>query len=478
MSRWLPSPYVLFAAVVVTLLATVSAVRGPIDADFYWHLTAGHLIVESGSVPSTDPFSFTWLGQPWTPHEWLGEVLLYLSTSALGLGLTGALFGLLSAAGPLLAGAAMVRLGLPNRPVMLAVAPAVLVLMPYATIRPQVFTWLLLGGLLAALVLLRPQHRLRVWLLPVAFLAWANLHGMYVIGLGVLAAYVAFTLAGRTPMAPRRWTMLGVLVVAVLATMVTPAGPAGLLYPLRYVEPGDWGLQHIAEWQPPRIDDPRNVGLALVIVSVLLTRLRRADGWLKLTAVLGVAGALIAVRNAPLAAVAAIPALACGWAMMLRPAAEPFSERTARMRRGIEIIVTAALVVAIALIVPGIRGLSGAVAVPRQFPVSATDALGQRQPNANVLTEYGWGGYLIYRLHDEGGHVFVDGRNDMYDQRILDDYLRIRNADPAWMQLAEHYGVQAILLPPSAPLVPAASGSGWCNAYADAVAVLLLPSCS
>jgi hypothetical protein len=477
MSRWLPSPYVLFAVVVGVLLSTVSAVRGPIDADFYWHVTAGRLMVESGSVPSNDPFSFTWLGQPWTPHEWLGEVLLFLSTSALGLGLTGALFGLLSAGGPLLAGAAMIRRGVSNRAVMLAVAPAVVVLLPYTTMRPQIFTWLLLGGLLAALVLLRPEHRLRVWLIPAAFLLWANLHGMYVIGLGVLAAHVAFTLAGRTSMAPRRWTMLGVLAVSLLATMATPAGPFGLLYPLRYVEPGDWGLQHIVEWQPPRIDDVRNVGLALVLLSVLLTRLRSADGWLKLTAVLGVAGALVAVRNAPLVAVTAIPGLACGWGTLLRPRRQPFPVRTARVRRWIEVVVAAVLVVAIALIVPGIRGLSGAVAVPQQFPVAGTDALAQRSPDANVLTEYGWGGYLIYRLHDLGGHVFVDGRNDMYDQRILDDYLRIRSADPAWKQLADQYGVEAILLPPSAPVIAAATSAGWCQAYADGVATLLLRSC-
>ena len=472
MSRWLPSPYALFAAVVVVLLGTVSAVRGPIDADFYWHVTAGRLIVDSGSVPSTDPFSFTWLGQPWTPHEWLGEVLLSLGVGSLGP--MGFLFGALSAAGPLLAGGAMVRQGLPNRAVMLAVTPAVIVLLPYTTMRPQAFTWLLLGGLLAALVLARPEQRLRIWLIPVAFLLWANLHGMYVIGLGVLAAYTVFTLAGWTPMAPRRRTMLGVLVASVLATMATPAGPVGLLYPLRYLEPGDWGLQHIAEWQPPRLDDPRNIGLALVILSVVVTRLRTADGWLKLTAVLGVAGALVAVRNAPLAAVAAIPAVAYGWGMLLRPPRESRSERTAQTRRGIEMIVTAVLIVAIALIVPGIRGLSGAVAVPQQFPVAATDELAIRQPDANVLTEYGWGGYLIYRLSPSGGHVFVDGRNDMYDQRILDDYLRIRNADPIWQQLVDQYGVQAMVLPPSAPVIGAATGSGWCNDHADAVAVLLI----
>jgi hypothetical protein len=70
--------------------------------------------------------------------------------------------------------------------------------------------------------------------------------------------------------------------------------------------------------------------------------------------------------------------------------------------------------------------------------------------------------------------VFVDGRNDMYDQQILDDYLRIRNADPAWQQLADRYDVEAILLPPSAAVTTAAIGKGWCREYGDAVAVLLL----
>jgi hypothetical protein len=476
MSRWLPSPYALFAIVVAALLGTLSAVRGPVDADYWWHVTVGRLIVESASVPSTDPFSFTWLGQPWTPHEWLGEVLLYLSVSGLGIGLTGFLFGLLSAAGPLLAGAAMIRLGLPNRAVMLAVTPAAVVLLPYATMRPQVFTWMLLGGLVAGLVLLRPDSRRWIWLLPVVFLLWANLHGMYVIGLGVLAAYALFTLTGHTPMAPHRGLVASVLLVSLLATMATPAGPAGLLYPLRYIEPGDWGLLHIAEWQPPRVDDARNIGLALVIVSIVVTRLRKAPRWLALTAVLGVVGALLAVRNSPLAAVAAVPALAHGWATLL-PAPQPHSERMALQRRFIETVVAGVLVVAIGVVVPGIRGLSGDSVVPRQFPVAATDALVEQEPAANVLTEYGWGGYLIYRTHDLGGHVFVDGRNDMYDEQILDDYLRIRNAQDFWPALLLRYRVQAILLPPSAPIIDAALDNGWCERHRDDVAVLIMGSC-
>ena len=68
----------------------LTATKGVQDPDFFWHVTAGQLLVQTGHVPSVDPFSFTWLGKPWTPHEWLSEVLIYWLVS--GLGRSGALF--------------------------------------------------------------------------------------------------------------------------------------------------------------------------------------------------------------------------------------------------------------------------------------------------------------------------------------------------------------------------------------------------
>ena len=61
------------------------------------------------------------------------------------------------------------------------------------------------------------------------FVLWANLHGLYVIGLGVVGVYLLFTLAGRTPMSPARGWVLASLVGAIGASMLTPAGPIGIL---------------------------------------------------------------------------------------------------------------------------------------------------------------------------------------------------------------------------------------------------------
>ena len=154
-----------------------------------------------------------------------------------------------------------------------------------------------------------------LWLLPL-FALWANLHGLYVVGLGVVGVYALFTFAGRTPMAPAwRW-VLGAGIGAFLASALTPAGPLGLLYPLRYLGigggAGAWGLKNIQEWQSPNFHDPANLGLLALIIAVALVGRRVAPGWLTFLAYLGVAMALVALRNTPIAAVFAVPVLALG----------------------------------------------------------------------------------------------------------------------------------------------------------------------
>jgi hypothetical protein len=114
----------------------------------------------------------------------------------------------------------------------------------------------------------------------------------------------------------------------------------------------------------------------------------------------------------------------------------------------------------------------------KRFPVAGVDRLLELAPDANLLAEYGWGGYAISRIYPRGGRVFVDGRNDMYSQQVLEDYSAIRSADSDWQALATQYGVEAILLPPITTLTrgPAAA-AGWCEAYRDDIQVLYLRNC-
>src|SRR6476620_6781638 len=45
------------------------------DGDVSWHIATGQWILDHRAIPHTDPFSYTWLGKPWVPIEWLAEVI-------------------------------------------------------------------------------------------------------------------------------------------------------------------------------------------------------------------------------------------------------------------------------------------------------------------------------------------------------------------------------------------------------------------
>ena len=216
----------------------------------------------------------------------------------------------------------------------------------------------------------------------------------------------------------------------------------------------------------------------LLILAVLANGMRATPGWLNVLAILGVLGALLATRNVPIAGLVTMPTLILGLSDRLPArATPPASVQTGR--RMMEIGLATTVLVATAIILPRLPAVAGDEVIPRSFPVAAVDRLADLQPNARVFAEYGWGGYVIYRLYDEGARVFVDGRNDMYDEPILEAFVAIRNAEPGWEAILERYGgVDAILVPPAAALARAGSASReWCVAHADEVATLLLRDC-
>lgn len=480
----LPSTATVFAAGLAGIMVVIVLAKGLTDPDFFTHVRTGQLIVETGQVPTADPFSFTWAGQPWILHEWLSEVFMYLLVSSVGVLPSLVVFGMIP--GTLLAilGLDLVRRGVPLRPVALACILAAWLFIPYVTIRPQAFSWLLMAVLVTFLWSLdstRPRRAL--WLIPL-FVLWANVHGLWVVGLGVVALYVLFTVAGRTPMAApaaRGW-IAAAFIGCLLAVMLTPAGPAGVLYPLRYIDAGDWGMANIHEWQSPDFHGAAHWGLLALILTLLAVGLRGgAPGWMGALTIVGVAISLISLRNAPLLAVWSVPvvamSLASRWPARLTPRPVPASQVGARrvMEAATALVI---VVVSAVLVLPQTPAAHLEETVASEFPEAPMDIVLGLDPDARILAEYGWGGYVIYRGFEDGARVFVDGRNDMYDESILDDYSAIRAADPGWQELLASYEVDAMIWPPSVVLTRGLlDGTGWCEAYRDQGQVLYVSAC-
>jgi hypothetical protein len=477
----LPGPVAIHTVVLGILLVAAFLSKGPWDSDYWWHIVTGRLIA-AGEFPRTDPFSFTWGGMPWTLHEWLGELMLFRLVD--GLGYTGAvlIYALIPGIAIAILAYALHRHGLRSAAVIAATTLTALLVIPYATIRPQAVSWVMFALLTAGLLHLRPERARWTLLLVPLFVLWANLHGLWVVGVAVVAAYAVMSLVGMTPMAGARGWALAMVPLAMLGAAFTPEGPGLLLYPLRYIDSGDWGMAHITEWQSPDFHDPAHIPLLIYMGALAVFGRWRVPWWMSILAFAGIAATLIALRNGPVAAIIGAPALAVGIESALQDWRGPprhYGPRLALQRRLMEMTLAVIVVVAgIVIFVP--RDVEAAIDAShdRELPVQGVQLLIDRVPDGRIVAWYGWGGYVIGNMYELGARVMVDGRNDMYDDSILEEYDRVRTADPGWEAIVDRWEADALLFPPHEAITrgPAAA-AGWCEAFRDENEVLFLRTC-
>jgi hypothetical protein len=205
------------------------------DPDTYMHIAIGRWILAHRAVPHTGILSSTVPDAPWVAHEWLGEVVLAGIYDCFGWA------GLAAATALCIAAAVAVLLRVLLRRLMpvhafLAAALAYLLVIPHALARPHIFVLPILVVWTAALVAARSAERAPARWLAVLMVLWANLHGGYIFGLGLVGFFageaVLLAANGRTRLAAARdWGVFSV--VSLGAALATPFGIDGLMLPFR-----------------------------------------------------------------------------------------------------------------------------------------------------------------------------------------------------------------------------------------------------
>ncbi len=219
-------------------IAGIVQLKPVTDNDIWWHLRTGEWVVKHGGVPATDEFSRYGHGHPWVAYSWLFEVLVYGMYTALGL--TGLLLLRLGIVAVVLV--ALHRFVLVREPrfvrATLLTGLAFFALVPLLNERPWLFTILFTAVTLAAVLRLREGTATwTVWLLPLAFVLWANLHIQFVYGLAILGLACLAPLGDRWLGRPvsgreadtagtRAWRhLVGLSAACAVATLVNPYGP-------------------------------------------------------------------------------------------------------------------------------------------------------------------------------------------------------------------------------------------------------------
>jgi hypothetical protein len=167
-----------------------------------------------------------------------------------------------------------------------AIALAYSLLAPHLLARPHVLMMPLLVLWGIGLMNAHDENRAPSLSLIPAMTVWANLHGSFVLGL-LLAA--AFSVGAIVPARGRRWEIATrwtvFLAASTGAALMTPFGPTALVYAFT-VNDMSFALSLINEWQSPNFQKLQPLELCLfVITAAVLTR--GLGSWLRIALLLG-----------------------------------------------------------------------------------------------------------------------------------------------------------------------------------------------
>ncbi len=458
------------------------AVRTAVDTDMYWHLRTGQYILETRSVPQTDPYSSTVPGTPWVDVYWLAQVLMYVTYGVAGYpGLSLLVAVLVTLAGVFvwkqLSGGVFVRAFI----LILVAATSGAVW----TARPQMVTLVLTAVVGYLLYLYKWKQIDRLWVLPILFVIWANTHGGYIAGFMLIGALLAgevlnrmlawLGVTGVVAVDWRRWRKLLIItLVSVFALLINPFTIGTWLLPVKTVNIGV--LQDfIQEWQSPNFHElfqQPMIWLLLLTLMVIGWSGRKLDATDAVTVALFAYITFLARRNIGLFALVCAPVLSrhveALW-QQSRWSARRLSRGQPILNGVLLLVITAAAMIKVA--VP-LWPSTLAKAEQEILPLGAINWIEQNRPAREMFNSYNWGGYLMWRLWPQYP-VYADGRTDVYDDVFLREYLRVTQAQDDWQAVLERRKVGFVLIEAGSGLDTALRReSGWHEVYRDSLAVI------
>ncbi len=461
----------------------LSAARVSPDPDTWWHLNAGKWMIEHGELLRVDQFSYTRLGEPYPTPGWPVQILLYLVYQVGGIGglnlLTGFVFTLaFYFVSKALSGNEMLKAS------ALILGAAVSSL--HASARPALFTLLFSAMFLWVLEDYRWGRSNRLKLLPPLMVAWANSHGLAVIGFGLVGLYALGMTkvekhGSRLAIANLPKTLYILIPFLLLAACLNPYGPALLLYPLQAASVHWTAAQHIQEWQSPDFHrsfvQPFIWLLLLTLAMVGANRKRLALTDFLLVASFAYLG-LYSARNVALFGLAA--------PVVLTRAAAPLVEAWARLspkrvvapkplfRRVLIYLVLGALtLVGLARVVQMLPNQANLVELEKAgmiAPAGALEYLKTEQPAGRMFNSYNWGGYLQWALPEYP--LFVDGRADLFQDEIIGQWFQVALVQESWQDVLDRWNIHLVLIERTWPVAEALKLAGWKLVYQDDFAVI------
>lgn len=445
--------YAEYIAIVALLISFLGFFATKVwDIDFWWHIASGRHIVETGAIPSQDPFATysnvdAW-GQLVLKSQWLGQVVLYEIHRHFGFD------GVIAWRAAMLTvclwivhwRCRMVNASLLTALVMTAMTG--MVLLSFTGERPQLFSFLFLAVVFLLLdAFQHTNHRWLLYIIPPVFILWANTHAGVLFGVAALGLFGMGSLlqtkfsSGKFDIAQVK-LILGVVGLSAIASLLAPNGINTLITTLKIIvlpenSPiRDRVSEYATPWAMRSILTYYWVFLAMVVVSIygLLGKAHIRDG---IFVVVLTIFSLTGSRYIPLFALAVAPYIASSLSRISKSVQPP------------ELAICLATV-AISFGFLGYGLKQGSVfqggMQESEFPLEAVNIINNNHISGKLFNTLNFGGYLDWNLHTSSVHPFIDGRT--LDVKRIDPYTHILWMTPAGKDYFERISFDMVLISP------------------------------
>ena len=447
------------------VLAGTYLLRPISDPDFFWHLKTGEWIWQQGSLPTFDTFTFTGPQSPDRQQLFilrsypLAQLLYYGLHQTFGWAGIFALRVLVAAAFLTLLLARFALGGAKDRSNLLAggllLLFCTLFIESYPLDRPQIFSFLFLGGLLLMydLAVRRQQERpLLTIALPTFLLtaAWGNFHSGYLVGMAVLLLLGGVEAA--LFLCKRRSRSQGIALGAFVLSGVAGGffnqnrPDLALLSNLFAVKPTTYNNEYFSTLRFYQNFGDQSIillWLFMALVALLIVvALREPDNLAESLLLLALGTyAFLYIRHVPFFLMAAIPFV--------------YNQLLAKKLPRFLPYLLSALCLASFLFYAqdeckNGQQLAAKGAISREMPVAAADFIVKANLRGRIFNSYGWGGYLLWRLGPER-QIYQDGRG--LNQTVVLDWLsslmgmKSGSGRFLWQEILDKYRIDLAVLP-------------------------------
>ncbi len=423
-----------------------------LDPDFGWHLKVGEEIYKSKEVPNINHYNYIFPDSDnfWVDHEWLSNLLTYLSHDNLGYFAINIIFALIFLSILIIINNFLIKNLNDNHklilPLFIIEILALKGIMPHSGVRIQEISWLFLLLVLIIIYYFEKKKnnwKILLWLIPLIYL-WANLHASFLLGIAILFFYLIVKITEKIILKyknkftnfitktfhfkniPEKRDLFIYSIIFLLSSLTTLLTPYGLkLFEFLYVYGNNTAyFKKIAEWLP-QFSYPFMywqlfyIGMTLSVWLLIILYNKEKGKYKKIltpwNCFLNLLFLILAIkskRHFPLFFIISLPTLI----YFINIDFKNLLNFVKAKNKLTDIFIKLFLIITIITVI-----LSGSLKINfktnaftsfcYKYPCQAVNFLKDNQEkyvSYNLFNDYTWGGYLIYIYPEK--KLFIDGR--------------------------------------------------------------------